>query len=101
MALITIGSEDISIDNTAGGVILTASKVNGAGVIMATVTIETAQIRYKTDSAVTLLAGSIGHVGNIGDVIEIWGNKDMLNFKAIRTGSTSGKIAVTYQGAGG
>lgn len=100
MALKALDSEDITVDNTAGGVGFTEAKLEAAGVIRARCSVETAQIRTQTDPNVTLLAGSIGEIWNIGDKFIVTGGDDLRNFKAIRTGSTSGKLVVVYEGAG-
>jgi len=100
MALTVIDSEDITIDATAGGVKLTEAKRKADKVVRARCTVETAQVRSQVDPAVTLLAGSIGEIWNIGDKFIITGKNDLENFRAIRTGSTSGKLVVSYEGLG-
>ena len=100
MALKALDSEDLTVDDTAGGVTLTAAKATLAGVIRARCTVELAQIRTQTDPAVTLLAASIGTIRNIGQTFIISGGDDLRNFKAIRTGSVDARLVVVYEGAG-
>ena len=100
MALKALDSEDLTVDATAGGVSFTASKATLAGVIRARCAVETAQIRIQTNPDVTLLAGSIGELFGVGSKFFVYGGEDLKNFKAIRTGDVSGKLVVTYEGAG-
>lgn len=58
-------------------------------------TLETAQIRFRIDGGDPTT--TVGHVLNPGDVVEITGPADMINFRAIRTGSTSGSLKVSYE----
>ena len=98
--LVAIDRETVAVTNTAGG--LTAAKIrpgSGAQVHFAQITVETAQLRYTVEG--TTATTSIGHIGDIGDVIEVWGGSDMDNFSAIRTGSTSASLQVTYFGVAG
>jgi len=100
MPLKALSSEDLVVDATAGGVSFTQTKAAAAGVVRATCTVELGQIRTKTDPAVTLLQASLGEIWNIGDKFFVYGGDDLRNFKAIRTGATSGRLVVTYEGAG-
>ena len=89
--------EDITVDNTAGGVPLTPSNiVSTPPAKAATLIVETAQIRWKKDVAGTVTATTGGFVANVGAVIFLDNANDMANFRAIRTGSTSGKLHVEY-----
>lgn len=60
----------------------------------AEITLETAQIRVRKDG--TNPSSSEGHLVEIGDTILLKSAADLATFKAIRTGSTSGVLKVTY-----
>ena len=60
----------------------------------AEMTLETAQIRVRKDGSDPTT--SVGHLVEVGDLIVLNSASDIANFKAIRTGSTSGKLTVTY-----
>lgn len=85
----------LSIDNTAGGIGLTPSKyLSVPQAKTATITVETAQIRWTKDgTAPTTL---IGHLANVGSVIQLDNPGDISRFRAIRTGASSGALEVTY-----
>ena len=95
--LSTFDQEDLTIDNTTGGVALTVAKyqVIPPGRV-ATLIVETAQIRWKKDMTGTLTATTGGFVANVGTVIVLDNGADLTSFRAIRTGATSGKIHVEY-----
>lgn len=76
---------DSAIGLTAG-TYLTATK--------AEMTLETAQIRVRKDGSDPTT--SVGHLVEVGDQIVLNSASDIANFKAIRTGSTSGELIVTY-----
>lgn len=88
--------EDITVDNTSGGVSLDAT-------ILATeprpkrayITVEDAQIRFTYDG--TSPTSSLGHILNPMDSLYIEGVGNMSLFRAIRTGGTSGSLCVTYE----
>jgi hypothetical protein len=58
-------------------------------------TLETAQIRFRLDG--TAPTSAEGHILNVNDVLELKSCIEMVNFKAIRTGGTSGVLKCTYQ----
>lgn len=88
--------EDITIDNTVGGKGFTASKlVTQVRPKRIFCTIESGQIRYTYDG--TPPTTTLGHVLNPYDTLIVEGIKNMINFRAIRTGTTSGKIVATYE----
>lgn len=60
----------------------------------AEMTLETAQIRVRKDGSDP--TSSEGHIVEIGDVIVLNSAADLATFKAIRTGSTSGVLKITY-----
>ena len=57
-------------------------------------TLETAQIRYTLDG--TAPTTTVGHLLEIGDTLTIQGRDNIVRFRAIRTGSTSGTIMATF-----
>ena len=60
----------------------------------AEMTLETAQIRVRKDG--TNPASDEGHIVAIGDVLVLNSAADLATFKAIRTGSVSGVLKITY-----
>lgn len=62
-------------------------------------TLETAQVRFRLDG--TDPTSSTGHLLNIGYILYITSKEDLMRFRAIRTGSTSGVLncTVTYRKA--
>lgn len=60
----------------------------------AEMTLETAQIRVRKDG--TNPTAGEGHLVEVGDTITLKSAADLATFKAIRTGSTSGVLKVTY-----
>jgi hypothetical protein len=57
--------------------------------------LETAQIRYTVDG-VTAPTTTVGTLLEIGESLLLWGTQDIQNFKAIRTGGSSGVLDVHY-----
>ena len=93
----TFDEEDITIDNTSGGVGLTSAKVkSNPPPRRISIFVETAQIRYtlKPGAAPT---SSAGEVLNPFDRLNLENTSEADNFKAIRTGGTSANIRVKYQ----
>lgn len=88
--------ESITIADTAIG--FTASKItpttNKDVIRQAVCTVETAQIRFTVDGTTPTV--SIGHPVEAGEAFTINGYDDIVAFRAIRTGGTSGLIQVTY-----
>lgn len=60
----------------------------------AIITVETAQVRVRFDG--TAPTATEGHIVDVGDVIHLNTGSQMTKFKAIRTGTTSGVLKVTY-----
>ena len=83
-------NESITVADTAVG--LTSGTYSTA--TEADMTLETAQIRVQKDGSDP--TSSEGHIVEIGDTIKLNNAADIANFKAIRTGSTSGVLKVTY-----
>ena len=84
--------ESITVDNTVGGVGITATLIPQT--MKAVLTLETAQVRYTVDG--TAPTTSVGHLLEVGDALELDEQREIVNFKAIRTGSTSGTLKATY-----
>lgn len=83
----------ITIDNTAGGVAITSSYVNGSGHVQANVgscVVSVAQVRYTIDGVAP--TATFGYLVDIGGQIALSGNDVLTAFRAIRTGATSGVI---------
>ena len=88
-------TERITVDATVGGVRLTiANIVSTPPAQAATLTVETAQIRWTKDS--TAPTSTTGHIANVGSVIYLDNANDLFNFRAIRTGSVSGVLQTTF-----
>ena len=61
----------------------------------ALVTVETAQVRFRTDG--TDPTAAIGHVLDAGDTLELDSSDELQKIKFIRTGSTSATLRVTFE----
>lgn len=87
--------ESITVDNTSGGVRLTPAYVLATPhAKAATITVESAQMRWTKDG--TAPTTTVGHLANVGTVIQLDNGNDLSKFRAIRTGSTSADLHVTY-----
>jgi hypothetical protein len=99
-----MGHEAVTVDATAGGVGLTVTKYNPVGSAgmnhkakYAYCTVEDQEIRYSVDPATVPEAGTGGHEVAAGGSFWLYGQM-IPNFKAIRTGGSSGVLRVTYFG---
>ena len=89
-------TEEITIDNTVGGVGLTASKLTASPKPKEVfIFCETAQCRYYYDG--TAPTSTSGFIFNPYDTVRIKGVSNLTNFKAIRTGLTSSKLTICYE----
>lgn len=89
--------EQLTIDNTAGGIALTGSKITPVGDLQATLatcTLETADIRYTVDG--TAPTSTVGMYWTAGSSLSFATHDALLAFRAIRVTSTSGKLDCTY-----
>ena len=94
--------EAITVDATAGGKGFTGTVVRtwDSGTAVKTVasevlvSAETAEMRYTVDG--TTVTSTVGHLLSIGDVVVIAGLSNIDNFRAIRTGGSSGALKVTF-----
>lgn len=87
----TITVATIAVGFTAG----TYSPTNARAAQRAALTLETAQIRWRADG--TAPTSTEGHLMEVGDEITLEGIATIGNFKAIRTGATSGVLKVTFE----
>jgi hypothetical protein len=89
--------EELTVDDTVGGVSFDTDKIRPAGEIPAEIaccTLETAQIRHWIDGSAPTTTE--GHLTEIGDTLVVEGEVALENFRAIRTGGTSGELKVSY-----
>lgn len=84
--------ESKTIDGTAGGIALTSATYGTRR--YAVITIDTADIRFTVDG--TPPTASIGHLAGPDDTILLRSNEDIAAFRAIRVGSTSAVVQVSY-----
>lgn len=87
---IAAGRQALTVDNTGGGVALTVP----AKAVYAFCRLETAQIRYTLDTTAPTTA--VGWLLEVGETLELHGRYELANFRAIRTGGTSGTLEVEY-----
>ena len=87
--------ESLTVDDTAGGKRLSLAKIlKTPHAKSAVLTLASGQIRYTVDG--TTVTSSVGHVANPTDVIELKNPQELETFRAIRTGSTSGVLSISY-----
>lgn len=84
--------ESITVDNTSGGKSLTAATYGQARI--AFISVEDAQIRFTVDG--TAPTTTVGHIANSTDKFYLLSGNEITRFRAIRTGSTSGVVKVSY-----
>lgn len=92
-----IGYDDITIDATAGGVPLTAAKLNPAtGTRCRAVffSVDGAAVRFTMDG--TAPTSSVGHLLADGGSLMLHGQTALKNFRAIRSAGVSATARVTY-----
>lgn len=88
--------EDVTVDATVGGVKLDVTKLDTQpNPKRVYITIENAQIRFTYDG--TAPTTTLGHILHPMDSLYVEGYTNMKNFRAIRTGATSGKLICTYE----
>lgn len=99
-AVTYIGFEQITVDATAGGKSFTAAKVepNGSGGGLQATTarcrLRTAEISFTYDG--TTVTSSVGQLLEVGDYLEVTGHDNIMRFRAIRTGASSGQLDCVY-----
>lgn len=97
--------ENLTVDNTAGGVPFTSTKVtsttniiNSAQLITFTIDCAsgtTCPIRMMVDGATTVTT-SVGFRADYQQSISLFGHDNIVRFRAIREGATSAILNVTY-----
>lgn len=95
----TFADESVTVDATSGGVRLTHATYFPAAqrpAKAATLVVETAQIRWTKATGASLTASAGGAIANVGTVIYLDSLNDLVNFRAIRTGATSGTLYCQY-----
>jgi carbamoylphosphate synthase large subunit len=89
--------EQITVDNTAAGVKLTAAKVP-ASLVYVSCRIRTAEISFLTvDPTKTTVTASVGQLLEVGDTLTITSREEALNLRMIRTGASSGQADCSYK----
>ena len=79
-----------------GATVLDLAIPAGMVPVRATLTLETAQIRYRYDGVLDPTATE-GHVMDAGDAFTLEGVDNIRNFRMLRTGSTSGVLSRTLE----
>ena len=91
--LIPVGSQQLTVDNTSGGVALTVP----ATADRASMVLQTAQIRVLDDgTAPTTTLGKVVEAGQSIEYLDFDSRDTLLAFRAIRTGGTSGTLDISY-----
>ena len=86
-----VGFEEITVGTTAVGVTMPVGRTP----VRATFTLATAQIRFTYHG--TAPSAAVGHLMDVGDALTLEGATNISNFRAIRSGSTSGVLSVTLE----
>lgn len=93
--------EQIPVDATSGGVKFTVSKITPANqppMTYADCALRTAEISYLyVDPAKVTVTSTVGQLLEPGSHLYIYKREDLLNFRAVRTTSTSGQLDCTYK----
>lgn len=87
--------EALTVDDTSGGVRITATTIRPAGrlpQLECLGRLETAQIRYRYDG--TAPSTTVGSLWEVGEEKVISGPAYLEAFRAIRTGATSGTLSL-------
>lgn len=84
--------ETLTITGAAGGVALTSGTYGTRR--YAVITVDTADIRFTVDG--TPPTATVGHLLSPDDTLTLRSNEDIVAFRAIRTGSVSAVIQVSY-----
>jgi hypothetical protein len=84
--------EQVTVDDTAAGIGLTAETYGSA--TNALITVDTADIRYRLDGEAP--TATSGHLVKSGETLTLQSAADIANFKAIRTTTTSAVLSVSY-----
>lgn len=87
--------ESITVTGSAVGFTAANLKSDTSKVWKVFLTLETAEIRFRLDG--TAPTSAEGHIMSSGDTLELTDPDGISNFKAIKTGGTSGVLKVTYE----
>lgn len=86
-----ITREQLSVDDTSGGVSFAAlTRAEKDRFVMATIQIQTAQVRVTYDGSTAPVAATTGKLKSQSSEFEIWGLHNFENLKFIRETSTNG-----------
>lgn len=92
--------EQITVDATAGGKGFTAALITPSGqppMTLVTCRLRTAEVSYLwVDPSKTAVTASVGMLLEPGEIITLTSREQITNFRAIRTGATSGQLDCTY-----
>jgi len=97
MNLKAVARETITVADTAKTLTTATYVTTTFQTLFARINVTTAQMRATFDGTAPV-ASTTGDLLNPSDTIEVWGTADLGNFKAIREGSTSAVLQVTYFG---
>lgn len=64
--------------------------------LLATVKVEGAAVRYRLDGATTAPTASVGVPLEVGEVLEVWGSRDIQNIRFIRRDGVDATLNVDY-----
>jgi hypothetical protein len=108
MALVCIGEFTLQVSNSSTA--FTSTEIEDTEAMMLVAKLENASIRYSARGATVAPTAGGGGVSSdntegsplmqIGDIIEVWGQPDMLAWRGIRSGSTDGYLRVQVFGTG-
>lgn len=90
-----IAFEQITVANTAIG--FTSARITPPGfnqAQLASCRLRTAQISFTYDG--TVPTASVGTLLEVGELLSVTGQDNLVRFRAIRTGGTSGQLDCTY-----
>ena len=95
----TVATESLTVDATASGVRIDTGKINDKTVRASLGPLETAQVRWQLQLGLIITAGGTegSPLAEIGDILILEGNANILNARFIRTGGTSGLFQVLLQ----
>lgn len=89
-----IAFEQITVAATAIGFTATSITPQGPPATTAVCRLETAQLRYTVNG--TTPTTTVGTLWEVGEMVQFNGHDILVNFRAIRTGGTSGQLDCTY-----
>lgn len=81
---------------TVAGTAVPLTAATHVGAQFATLTVETAAIRFTLNGTAPV-AGTTGHLVSAGQIIELYGREQIVGFQAIRDTGVSAAIEATYR----